>query len=133
MRATAIDHVNLRYPPERLDEVIEFYVDQLGFETAFDDPYAAVADDPGLFTIELGAGCQLYVNPSDSFDPDADSYRHVALRIPIEPDDLRQRLDESGIEIDHEAERESDFVGAYTSCYVEDPVGYTVELMAIGE
>lgn len=133
MRATAIDHVNLRFPDDRLAEVIEFYVDKLGFESGFDDPYAAVRDDPGLFALELGGGCRLFVNPSDAFDPDATNYRHVALRIPETPTALRERLDEEGIAVDSEAERERDPVGRYTSYYVSDPFGYTVELMATGK
>lgn len=130
MRATAIDHVNLRFPADRLDEVIDFYVETLGFETGFDDPYAAVEEDPGLFTLELGDTCRLYVNPSDEFDPSADNYRHVALRIPETPDAVQTTLEEAGIPIENEAEREREPIGAYTSYYVTDPFGYTVEFMA---
>lgn len=132
MRATAIDHVNLRFPADRLGEVLDFYVDALGFETGLDDPYDTVQNDPGLFTIELGESCRLYVNPSEEFDPDADNYRHVALRIPRSPSELRAVLDDEGIEIRSEAERELEGVGPYTSYYVADPFGYTVELMAVG-
>ena len=133
MHATAIDHVNLRYPPDQLDEVIDFYVDTLGFETRFEDPHAAVEDDPGLFPILLGDDCRIYVNPTAEFDPEANNYRHVAIRILEAPEDLRERFEHEGIEVDHEAERERDSVGAYTSFYVPDPIGYTVEFMAVGE
>lgn len=133
MHATAIDHVNLRFPADRLDEVLDFYVGALGFETAFEDPYAAVDEDPGLFPILLGETCRLYVNPADEFDADATNYRHVALRIPESPTALRDRLGDEGVTIDSEAERERDSVGSYTSYYVSDPFGYTVELMAVGE
>ena len=133
MHTIGIDHVNLGFPFDRLDEVIDFYVETLGFETGFDDPYAAVADDPGLFTVELGETYQLYVNPVEEFDPDATNFRHVALRIPESPDDLRAFLDDEGVEIGHTADRKSDQFGPYTAYYVEDPFGYTVELMAVGE
>ena len=133
MQATGIDHVNLRFPADRLDELIEFYVETLGFETGFEDPYAAVADDPGLFTIKLGETCRLFVRPSEEFDPDAENFRHVALRIPKSPEELLEFLESEGVEIDHTAEREHETFGAYTSSYVSDPFGYTVELMAIGE
>jgi len=132
MDATAIDHVNLLYPADRLDEVIDFYVETLGFETRFDDPHAAVRDDPGLFPVSLGEECRLFVNPTEEFDPEATNYRHVALRIPESPGELRKFFETEGIPIDNEAEREREATGPYTSFYVRDPVGYTVEFMAIG-
>ncbi|WP_114578566.1 VOC family protein [Saliphagus sp. LR7] len=135
MHASAIDHANLGFPAERLDEVIEFYVDRLGFETGFDDPHAAVRDDPGLFAIHLGDagdGPRLYVNPVEEFSGPGD-YRHLALRIDDSPEAVRSRLEEAGIGIDSTAEREREPVGSYTSYYVTDPFGYTVELMAVGE
>ena len=132
MRATAIDHVNMRFPADRLDEVIDFYVDRLGFESGFDDPYAAVADDPGLFSLDLGGGCGLFVAPSDEFDPSATNFRHTALRIPESPEAVRNHLDREDIDIRSVRERSREETGPYTSYYVEDPFGYTVELMAIG-
>lgn len=133
MYALGIDHVNLGFPADRLDEVIDFYVDTLGFETDFEDPYAAVADDPGLFAIHLGGATKLYVRPTESFDPDVTNFRHVALRIPESPSDLRAFLADASIEIEHTAERDHPEYGPYTSYYVPDPFGYTVELMAVGE
>jgi catechol 2,3-dioxygenase-like lactoylglutathione lyase family enzyme len=133
MQATRIDHVNLRYPPERLDEVIAFYVDALGFETDFEDPYAAVGDDPGLFPVHLGPDARIYVNPDEGYDSDQTNYRHVAVRVPAEPADLEALLNEEGIDVESTADRERDSVGAYSSYYVQDPIGYTVELMAVGE
>jgi catechol 2,3-dioxygenase-like lactoylglutathione lyase family enzyme len=133
MRATAIDHVNLRFPPDRLDEVIDFYVDTIGFETRFSDPRAAVRDDPGLFPLVLGEDTLLYVNPDEQFDPGCANYRHVALRIPESPADLRAFFEAADVAVRDEAERERDPVGPYTSFYVEDPFGYTVEFMAAGE
>lgn len=132
MHATAIDHVNLKFPADRLDEVIEFYVDTLGFSTGFDDPHAAVADDPGLFSIYLNDSSRLFVNPADDFDPDTMNYRHMALQIPIDPDDLAAFLEDEDIPINNTAERSREAFGEYTSYYISDPVGYTVELMAIG-
>lgn len=133
MDAIRIDHVNLGFPADRLDEVIDFYVGALGFETDFADPYAAVADDPGLFAVQLGDDYKLYVNPTDSFEKGATNFRHVAVCVPEEPGDVRALLDEEGIEVGHTAEREHRQFGAYTSYYVDDPFGYTVELMAVGE
>jgi len=45
LETTGIDHVNLSFPADRLSEVVEFYVDALGFTTRYDQPHAAVADD----------------------------------------------------------------------------------------
>lgn len=133
MQATAIDHVNLRYPPDRLDEVIGFYVDALGFETDFEDPHPAVEDDPGLFSIRLGPDARIYVNPDEDYDAGGTNYRHVAVRVPVEPADLEALLEEEDIGVGSTADRERDPIGPYTSYYVEDPLGYTVELMAVGE
>ena len=133
MQTIGIDHVNLGFPADRLDEVIDFYVDTLGFETDFEDPHAAVQDDPGLFSIDLGETYQLYVRPTEDFDADAMNYRHVALRIPESPDSLRGFFEREGVEVGHTAERESEQFGPYTSYYVTDPFGYTVEFMAVGE
>ena len=130
MQAISIDHVNLAFPDDRLDEVITFYVDSLGFESPFANPYEAVTDDPGLFSLSLGPSCRLFVNPSDSFVPPANNFRHLAVAIEITPDSLYDRLMTEDIDIDHEAERSNDALGAYTSYYVSDPFGYTVELMA---
>ena len=131
MQTTGIDHVNLAFPADRLHDVIDFYVDTLGFTTDFDDPHTAVADDPGLFSIDLGGTYQLFVNPSEDFDPEVTNYRHMALRIPQSPDAIEALLNDNDVNIDSTADRESDALGAYTSYYVSDPFGYTVELMAI--
>ncbi|MFP8957683.1 VOC family protein [Natrialbaceae archaeon A-CW3] len=133
MDATAIDHVNLSFPADRLEEVLDFYVDTLGFETDFDDPRAAIRSEPGLFPIHLGGGCRLYVNPTDSFDSTEGSYRHLALRIDEAPATIEKRLEDAGVRIRNEATREREAFGAYTSYYVDDPFGYTVELMATGD
>lgn len=132
MQTTGIDHVNLSFPVDRLSTVIDFYVDTLEFTTEFDDPHAAVANDPGLFTIDLGETYQLFVNPTEGFTHDATNYRHMALRIPQSPDELNSFLDENDVTIDNTADRESPTFGEYTSYYISDPFGYTLELMAVG-
>lgn len=133
MHATAIDHVNLSFPDDRLDEVLDFYVDTLGFETGFDDPREAIQSDPGLFPIYLGDGVRLYVRPTDSFNPPDGSFRHLALRIEETPKAIERRLQDEGVTVQNEATREREEFGTYTSYYIADPFGYTVELMAIGE
>ena len=132
MNATAIDHVNLSFPADRLDEVLDFYVDTLGFETDFDDPRAAIQADPGLFTIHLGGDCRLYVNPTDEFESADGPYRHLALRVDDFPASIERVLRDEGVAIQSEATREREEFGEYTSYYVDDPFGYTVELMAVG-
>ncbi|WP_207588478.1 VOC family protein [Halomontanus rarus] len=135
MDVTAIDHINLRFPADRLEEVIDFYVETLGFETRFDDPYEAVSDDPGLFPVFLGEGGRFYVNPTEEFDPAASNYRHVAVRVAESPESVEKRLADAGVSVDNEASRERDDpeIGSYTSYYVSDPFGYTIEFMAIGD
>lgn len=133
MDATAIDHVNMGFPSDRLGEVIDFYVDRLGFETRFDDPREAVRDDPGLFPIFLGDGPRLYVSPTDEFEPPGGNFRHLAVRVPESPASVRDRLERADVEIDSVAERSRDAFGDYTSYYVSDPFGYTLEFMAAGD
>ncbi|WP_436925242.1 hypothetical protein [Halosimplex amylolyticum] len=57
----------------------------------------------------------------------------MALRIPQPPDAIETLLDDNGISIDSTAERESDALGAYTTYYVSDPFGYTIELIVTNE
>lgn len=133
MQSTGIDHVNLHFPVDRLDEVIAFYVETFGFEAPFDEPSVAVANDPGLFALALGNGARLFVNPTEEFDPEVHNYRHMALRIPESPSELKAFLDTHDIEIRNTAERHRESVGDYTSYYISDPFNYTIELMAIGE
>ena len=132
MDAVGLDHVNLAFPEDRLDEVIDFYVGTLGLESQFEDPYEAVADDPGLFRIYLGGGTRFYVNPTDGFEGEPMNYRHLAVRIDEAPEAVRTVLAEADRPIDHEVDREREPLGEYTSFYVPDPFGYTVELMCFG-
>jgi len=132
MHADAVDHVNLAFPADRLDEVIDFYVDRLGFETRFDDPHAAVADDPGLFPIAFGDDASLFVAPREDWERES-NFRHVAVRVPLAPEEVEARLDDADIDVDNTAERERETTGPYTSYYVTDPFGYGLELMAVGD
>lgn len=130
MQALSIDHVNLAFPADRLEEVIEFYVTKLGFDSPFEDPFTAVTNNPGLFGLTLGPTCRLFVNPTASFDEPANNFRHVAVALDTTPAALHEHLAAEDIMIQHEAERNNDALGAYTSYYVSDPFGYTIELMA---
>lgn len=132
MDTIGIDHVNLLFPRNRLEEVLDFYVDTLGFETSLDDPYEDIHLDPGLFTIDVGGGSRIFVNPSDEFDPDAANYRHVAVRVAESPETVESTLADASIPIENEAQWERAPFGSYTSYYVSDPFGYTIEFMAVG-
>lgn len=132
MQVTGIDHINLGYPVDRLEEVIEFYTETLGFDISEEAERRARSDDPDLFSIDLGNGFALYVAPVEDFDADVGSYRHTALRVDLTPEELRARLDNADVKIRSTADRSRTEFGAYRSYYIQDPFGYTLELMAVG-
>lgn len=131
MRAEAIDHLNLRIPAARVDDVATFYRDRLGFDLEFLEEYRA--GEQGFFYVRLAPDCVFHVTPVDEFEPpDGRNFDHVAVRVDVTEAELRRRLDERDVEVRDEAAHLG-AVDRSLSLYVEDPAGYTVELNPVGD
>ncbi|MFB6126728.1 MAG: VOC family protein [Halolamina sp.] len=134
MDVTAIDHVNLTLPADRVDEAVAFYEGTLGFPAETLEAYRA--GETSLLTFRLADDAVIHTRPSESFTPpaeaDADRFGHTCLRVPREPDDLQRELEAADVAVDAVGERRG-ATGVATSVYVVDPFGYRWELKAVGD
>lgn len=126
MHVRAIDHVNVRIPDSGVDQAVEFYTNVLGFEPEQLDAYRA--GNRTLFSFRLGDTAVLHVRPVEEFEPPSGAnYDHFALVVEATVEEVKERLDDAGIEI----RREGNPLGATgraPAIYVEDPFGYVLEL-----
>lgn len=126
MNASHIDHVNIQIPPDRVDEAVEFYRDDLGFEL---EEFAAYqAGDRPLFSVRLGETCLIHIRPIEAFqEPTDQNYDHFAIVVQDSIKEVKKRLAAAGIEV----QRESTPLGATgraPAVYIQDPFGYTLEI-----
>lgn len=121
-----IDHVNIRIPKSGVDDAVAFYADSLGFEPEQLDAYRE--GDRTLFSFRLGPESVLHVRPVNDFEPPSGtSYDHWAIVVTQPIREVKQRLEDAGINV----RRESNPLGATgraPAVYVEDPFGYIIEL-----
>jgi catechol 2,3-dioxygenase-like lactoylglutathione lyase family enzyme len=126
MDVTTIDHVNLRIPPESVNEVMTFYR-KLDFEV--DGLAEFQADELPFFDVRLNADQVIHFWPDQAFtEPSGDNYDHISLVVDHPIDELETLLDDADLEIE---DRNPEPRGAATwkpSVYVRDPVGYSIEL-----
>ena len=126
MDVVTIDHVNIRIPPSRVDEAIEFYRDGLGFEPENLEAYRN--GDRTIFSFRLNDSSIIHVRPVESFNPpDGEGFDHYALVVDEPIEDVKNRLAEAGIEI----ERSGNPLGATgraPAVYVRDPFDYLIEI-----
>jgi len=128
MDATAIDHVNLRIPADGLDAAVGFYRDALGFDIENRDLYES--GDKPFFSVRLTPASVIHLRPAENFEPPAETaFDHVAIEFAHGIDELRDRLDAAGVEIDRQLEPLG-ATGVAPAVYVTDPFGYTLELKA---
>lgn len=137
MDALAIDHVNLRYPADRLEDVIEFYCEKLGFSPellAYDDEGDPYVDHPSHFSVRLNDECLIHMTPAA--DPDVvnrytdeerTGFDHVSIIVEAPIEDIKRRLDDADVEIHREFEP-GGATGVGPAVFVVDPVGYMLEL-----
>lgn len=126
MNVRAIDHVNVRIPDSGVDQAVEFYTDVLEFEPEQLDAYRA--GDRTLFSFRLGDTAVLHIRPVEEFEPPSGSnYDHFALVVDATVEEIKDRLDDAGIEI-RRGGNPLGATGRAPAVYVEDPFGYVIEL-----
>ena len=126
MNAEWVDHLNLRIPADRVDEFVELYRDNLGFDLEHLDAYRN--DEKPFFYLRLTETSVFHVSPrEESFDgPSGENFNHVAIFVDEPRSAVRKRLEDSDAEIREEATRLG-ATGEYPSVYAEDPFGYVIE------
>lgn len=137
MEATAMDHVNLRYPEGELEAALEFYCEKLGFESelvGYDENGEPFVDHPSHFSVRLGETCLLHMTPEDDptivnryQDESRTGFDHVSLLFDESLDAIKMRLEDAGVEIHREFEP-SGATGTAPAVFVLDPFGYMLEL-----
>lgn len=137
MRATAMDHVNLRYPEGELEAALDFYCEKLGFESelvAYDEDGDPYVDHPSHFSVRLGETCLMHMTPES--DPtivnryqsaSRTGFDHVSLLFDAPIADIKARLREADVEIRREFEPDG-ATGTAPAVFVVDPFGYMLEL-----
>ncbi|MFW6458358.1 MAG: VOC family protein [Halodesulfurarchaeum sp.] len=124
MDALAIDHANLRIPPDSIDEALDFYVGKLGFEaeglSAFEQgelPFVA---------IRLTDRSTIHLWPETDFEPPGErNFDHLAIHLEDSEQTIRETLSGANIVDQREVLGAS---GWAQSFYVRDPFGYLLEL-----
>lgn len=137
MRATAMDHVNLRYPEDELEAALEFYCDKLGFEpelVATDDEGEPYVDHPSHFSVRLGETCLIHMTPESDptiinrYQSAAETgFDHVSLLFDASIDEIKSKLQAADVEIHREFEP-TGATGTAPAVFVIDPFGYMLEL-----
>lgn len=137
MRASAMDHVNLRYPEGELETALEFYCEKLGFESelvAYDEDGDPYVDHPSHFSVRLGETCLMHMTPES--DPtiinryqsaSQTGFDHVSLLFDAPIADIKAQLREADVEIHREFEPDG-ATGTAPAVFVIDPFGYMLEL-----
>ncbi|MDY6769111.1 MAG: VOC family protein [Candidatus Nanohaloarchaea archaeon] len=126
MDAERIDHVNLRIPADSVEDAVHFYRDVLGFEPEKLDLYRD--GERTSFAFRIADTAMLHVRPVDDFrEPGAENYDHLCIVVDTPLDELKQLLEEHGVDIDREGTPWGS-TGRAPAVYVTDPFGYTIEL-----
>lgn len=117
-RITRIDHVQLAMPAGREDEADAFYRDLLGFDV-LTKPALLAARDGRWYAV---SDVQVHLGVDADFRPAKKA--HPALVVEA-IDELATRLEHSGIAL-----RWEDDQPGLRHCYVDDPFGNRIELIA---
>ena len=126
MYPSHLDHVTIRVPEDRVDEVVQFYGETLGFDIEDLDEYRD--GERPIFAIRLGETSIVHVQPTAEFDSPADrNFDHFAVVVEDSIDEVRATLDAAGVTVERELTPEG-ATGTAPAVYVRDPFGYQVEL-----
>jgi catechol 2,3-dioxygenase-like lactoylglutathione lyase family enzyme len=121
-----IDHVNLRIPPEGVDDAKTFYGERLGFgieETLYE------ADEKPFFDVRLSSTGVIHLWPTEEFEPPTGTnFNHVCVVVEESIDAITDRLADEGVAVERELSSPRGATGEAPAVYVTDPFGYRVEL-----
>ncbi|MFW5922506.1 MAG: VOC family protein [Halodesulfurarchaeum sp.] len=128
MEAVAIDHLNLKIPPNGRDRALAFYRDTLGFDADRLEQFAA--GDLPFFAVRLTDTSVIHFWPDPDFEsPSGLNYDHVSIHLEASIESIRETLDDAGVPIVDDREVVG-AAGTGRAVYVRDPFGYLVELKA---
>ena len=133
MDALAIDHVNFRYPEDRLEEMVEFYCGALGFTPellGYDDDGEPYVDHSSHVSVRINDSCLIHMTPSA--DPDVvnrytdearTGFDHVSILVDEPIEAVERRLEAADIEV-HRRFEPGGATGVGPAVFVTDPAGY---------
>ncbi len=126
MRITAPDHTNWRV--RDLEASLGFYRDVLGLEPFGLEEYRR--GERPLVSLRVTEEFILHLTPDPEFERAHEGgYDHLALMVEdAEPDELAQRLQSKGVEVEKQFESITGARGEGPALYLRDPDGYRIEL-----
>lgn len=131
MNPANLDHVNLRIPADRVDDVVAFYRDTLGF--GLEDLDAYRAGDRPIFSVRLSESSIIHISPSEAFAaPEERNFDHVAIVVEDPIDAVKAQLTDADVEIERESTPRG-ATGSAPAVYVRDPFGYRIEIKTTTE
>lgn len=128
MDPVAIDHLNLKIPPDGHDRALAFYRDTLGFDADRLDGFAT--DELPFFAIRLTDRSVIHFWPDLDFEPPSgQNYNHLSIHLDEPIESIKETLDTAGVSPEDER-KVLGATGTARAVYVRDPFGYLVELKA---
>ena len=126
MRIATPDHTNWRV--RDLEASLGFYRDVLGLEPFGLEEYRR--GERPLVSLRVTENFILHLTPDPEFERGpTGGYDHLALVVEgTQPDELANRLQRMGVEVEKQFESIVGARGAGPALYVRDPDGYRVEL-----
>lgn len=131
MDVSTIDHINLRLPPDGVEDAIAFYRDRLWFPIEGLEAYRS--GDQSFFDVRLASANVIHLWPTKAFEPPSgNNFNHVALLVDADIEAVKAALADADIPIDMELDAPLGATGRGSAVYVTDPVGYQIELKTTG-
>ena len=128
MDAVAIDHVNLRIPPDGIHQAIDWYVERLGFEVERVAEFEA--GEKPFIAVRLTDTTVIHLWPDPDFEPSSGlNFDHVSIHLDESVESIRETVEKAGISVEDDR-TVAGAQGDARAIYVRDPFGYLVELKA---
>ena len=126
MKVVDADHTNFRV--KELDASLGFYQNVLGLEPFGLEEYRR--GERPIVSLRVTEHFILHLAPDPEFERESTGgYDHLALVVEdAEPDELAERLQKAGVEVEKQFESISGARGEGPALYVRDPDGYRIEL-----